>query len=599
MVINIKDKIKTIPNNPGIYQYFDKNGKIIYIGKAKNLKKRVASYFNKNQDSGKTKLLVKQIVDIKYLVVDTEVDALLLENNLIKKYKPKYNILLKDDKTYPWICIKKEAFPRVFSTRRIIKDGSEYFGPYASVKMMRTLLDLIKELYPLRTCNYNLSQQTLKNRKYKVCLEYHIGNCNAPCVLNQTEEEYNTYIDEIKSIIKGNIKSVIQNLKLKMRQFADELQFEKAHLLKQKIELLSNFYSKSAVVSPTVHNVDVITLVEDDEDKKSVYVNYFKVSNGAIIQGHTVEVKRKLDESAEDILTFALIDMRERFGNESKEVLTDIKIKLPFEDLKVKIPLRGDKKTLIELSKRNAKFFKLEKHKQQALKNPEIKTQRLLETIQKDLRLKSLPVHIECFDNSNFQGTNAVAACVVFKNARPNTKDYRHFNIKTVEGPNDFASMEEVVYRRYKRLLEEQQSLPQLIVIDGGKGQLSSAMIALKKLDLHHQIAVIGIAKRLEEIFFPGDSVPIYLDKRSESLRVIQQLRNEAHRFGITHHRNKRSKTAFGTELTAIKGIGEQTATQLLNQYKSVKRIKTLTLKELSQSVGLAKAKLIKNALSH
>ncbi len=599
MVINIKDKIKTIPNNPGIYQYFDKNGKIIYIGKAKNLKKRVASYFNKNQDSGKTKLLVKQIVDIKYLVVDTEVDALLLENNLIKKYKPKYNILLKDDKTYPWICIKKEAFPRVFSTRRIIKDGSEYFGPYASVKMMRTLLDLIKELYPLRTCNYNLSQQTLKNRKYKVCLEYHIGNCNAPCVLNQTEEEYNTYIDEIKSIIKGNIKSVIQNLKLKMRQFADELQFEKAHLLKQKIELLSNFYSKSAVVSPTVHNVDVITLVEDDEDKKSVYVNYFKVSNGAIIQGHTVEVKRKLDESAEDILTFALIDMRERFGNESKEVLTDIKIKLPFEDLKVKIPLRGDKKTLIELSKRNAKFFKLEKHKQQALKNPEIKTQRLLETIQKDLRLKSLPVHIECFDNSNFQGTNAVAACVVFKNARPSTKDYRHFNIKTVEGPNDFASMEEVVYRRYKRLLEEQQSLPQLIVIDGGKGQLSSAMIALKKLDLHHQIAVIGIAKRLEEIFFPGDSVPIYLDKRSESLRVIQQLRNEAHRFGITHHRNKRSKTAFGTELTAIKGIGEQTATQLLNQYKSVKRIKTLTLKELSQSVGLAKAKLIKNALSH
>jgi excinuclease ABC subunit C len=599
MVINIKDKIKTIPNNPGIYQYFDKNGKIIYIGKAKNLKKRVASYFNKNQDSGKTKLLVKQIVDIKYLVVDTEVDALLLENNLIKKYKPKYNILLKDDKTYPWICIKKEAFPRVFSTRRIIKDGSEYFGPYASVKMMRTLLDLIKELYPLRTCNYNLSQQTLKNRKYKVCLEYHIGNCNAPCVLNQTEEEYNTYIDEIKSIIKGNIKSVIQNLKLKMRQFADELQFEKAHLLKQKIELLSNFYSKSAVVSPTVHNVDVITLVEDDEDKKSVYVNYFKVSNGAIIQGHTVEVKRKLDESAEDILTFALIDMRERFGNESKEVLTDIKIKLPFEDLKVKIPLRGDKKTLIELSKRNAKFFKLEKHKQQALKNPEIKTQRLLETIQKDLRLKSLPVHIECFDNSNFQGTNAVAACVVFKNARPSTKDYRHFNIKTVEGPNDFASMEEVVYRRYKRLLEEQQSLPQLIVIDGGKGQLSSAMIALKKLDLHHQIAVIGIAKRLEEIFFPGDSVPIYLDKRSESLRVIQQLRNEAHRFGITHHRNKRSKAAFGTELTAIKGIGEQTATQLLNQYKSVKRIKTLTLKELSQSVGLAKAKLIKNALSH
>jgi len=591
------DKLKTMPTSPGVYQYFDINEKIIYIGKAKNLKKRVSSYFNRTLDSGKTKILVKQIADIKYIVVNTEVDALLLENNLIKKYKPKYNILLKDDKTYPWICIKKEAFPRVFSTRRIIKDGSEYYGPYASVRMMRTLLDLIKDLYPLRTCNYNLSKSVLDKRKYKVCLEYHIGNCNAPCIKNQTEEEYNIYIDEIRSIIKGNIKTVIKQLKIKMSQLAEELKFEKAHDIKQKVEILSNFYSKSAVVSPTIHNVDVITMVEDDKDSKLVYVNYFKVSNGAIIQGHTVEVKRKLDESPQDILCFVLLDMRERFGTESKEILSDIQLNLPMSDLKFFIPQRGDKKTLIELSKRNAKFFMLEKHKQQVLKNPEVKTQRILETIKNDLRLKDFPVHIECFDNSNFQGTNAVAACVVFKNARPSTKDYRHFNIKTVEGPDDFASMEEVVYRRYKRLIDEKQTLPQLIVIDGGKGQLSSAVTALNKLNVLNQIAVIGIAKRLEEIFFPGDSIPIYLDKRSESLRVIQQLRNEAHRFGITHHRNKRSKNAFGTELTNIKGIGEESAKILLNDFKSVKRIKQAKLKELENSVGKAKAKIVYEAL--
>jgi excinuclease ABC subunit C len=593
----LKDKLKIIPTSPGVYQYFDKNEKIIYIGKAKNLKKRVSSYFNRTLDSGKTKILVKQIVDIKYIVVNTEVDALLLENNLIKKYKPKYNILLKDDKTYPWICIKKEAFPRVFSTRRIIKDGSEYYGPYASVRMMRTLLDLVKDLYPLRTCNYNLSKQVLEKRKYKVCLEYHIGNCNAPCIKNQTEEEYNVHIDEIRSIIKGNIKSVIKQLKFKMTQLAEGLEFEKAQIIKKKIEILSNFYSKSAVVSPTVHNVDVITMVEDEKDSKSVYVNYFKVNNGAIIQGHTVEVKRKLDEPPQDILSFVLLDMRERFGTESKEVLSDIKLHLPLSNLKFLIPQRGDKKTLVELSKRNTKFFMLEKHKQQALKNPEVKTQRILDNIKNDLRLKDLPVHIECFDNSNFQGTNAVAACVVFKNARPSTKDYRHFNIKTVEGPDDFASMEEVVYRRYKRLLDEKQTLPQLIIIDGGKGQLSSAVTALNKLNIFNQVAVIGIAKRLEEIFFPGDSIPIYLDKRSESLRVIQQLRNEAHRFGITHHRNKRSKKAFGTELTNIKGIGDNTAKTLLNEFKSVKRIKQAKLKELEQSIGKAKAKIVYEAL--
>lgn len=590
MSASIKDKVKSLPDSPGIYQYFDKNEKIIYIGKAKNLKKRVSSYFNRNLDSGKTRILVKQIVDIKFLVVDTEVDALLLENNLIKKYKPKYNILLKDDKTYPWICIKKEAFPRIFSTRRIVKDGSEYFGPYASVTMMRTLLDLAKDLYPLRTCNYNLSKQALETKTYKVCLEYHIGNCLAPCVKKQTEDEYDVYISEIRSIIKGNIKGVIKQLKELMLRFSEDLKFEEAALIKQKIDILSKFYSKSAVVSPTVHNVDVITMVED-ENGKSAYVNYFKINNGAIIQGHTVEVKKKLDETADQILPFVLLDMRERFGTESSEVLTDTEFKMPV--VKVKIAQRGDKKTLIDLSKRNAKFFMLEKHKQEQIKNPEVKTQRILDTIQKDLRLKESPTHIECFDNSNFQGTNAVAACVVFKNARPSTKDYRHFNIKTVVGPDDFASMEEVVYRRYKRLVDENQPLPQLIVIDGGKGQLSSAVKALEDLGLRGTIPVIGIAKRLEEIFFPGDSIPIYLDKRSESLKVIQQLRNEAHRFGITHHRNKRSKAAFGTELTDIKGIGENTAKELLNHYKSVKRIKEATIKSLENAIGKSKGKIV------
>jgi excinuclease ABC subunit C len=592
MSADIKDKVKTLPNSPGIYQYFDKNGIIIYIGKAKNLKSRVSSYFNKNLDSGKTRVLVRQIVDIKFLVVDTEVDALLLENNLIKKYKPKYNILLKDDKTYPWICIKKEPFPRVFSTRRVIKDGSEYFGPYASTRMMRTLLDLAKELYPLRTCNYNLSKQALEVKNYKVCLEHHIGNCNAPCVKKETEAEYDIYISEIRSIIKGNIKGVITQLKVLMLEYAKNLKFEEAEIVKQKIDILSQFYSKSAVVSPTIHNVDVITMVEDDNGK-SAYVNYFKISNGAIIQGHTIEVKKKLDETRAEILPFVLLDMREKFGEESNEVITDEEFKLPLESFKIKVAQRGDKKTLVDLSKRNAKFFMLEKHKQAQLKNPEIKIQRILDTIQKDLRLKESPRHIECFDNSNFQGTNAVAACVVFKNARPSTKDYRHFNIKTVVGPDDFASMEEVVYRRYKRLVEEEQHLPQLIVIDGGKGQLSSAVKALDDLGLRGTIPVIGIAKRLEEIFFPGDSVPIYLDKRSESLKVIQQLRNEAHRFGITHHRNKRSKNAFGSELTSIKGIGETTTNELLNHYKSVKRISETTLKDLQSVVGHSKGKIV------
>lgn len=591
MFEHLEDKIKRIPSNPGVYQYFDKNGTIIYVGKAKNLKKRVSSYFNKSQkDSAKTAILVRKIVDIKYLVVDSELDALLLENNLIKKYLPKYNIQLKDDKTYPWICIKNEPFPRVFTTRRVVKDGSKYFGPYASVKMMYTLLDLIKDVYPLRTCKLNLAADQIKKGNYKVCLEYHIGNCLGPCEEKQTKQDYQQYIDEISNILKGNIGAVIKELKELMNRFSEALNFEAALDVKNKIASLQNYYSKSAIVSPTIHNVDVISMVEDD---KSAFVNYLKINNGAIIHGHTIEVKKKLDEKAEEIIPFVLLDMRDRYGDESREVVSSIPFKKAGLELKITQPQRGDKRALLELSQRNAKFFMLEKHKQDKVVNPERHTERIMETMQKDLRLKEWPTHIECFDNSNFHGTNAVAACVVFKNGKPSKKDYRHFNIKTVDGPDDFASMEEVVMRRYKRLLAEEQPLPQLVIIDGGKGQLSSAMKSIDELGLRGQITVIGIAKKLEEIYFPGDSIPVYIDKRSESLKIIQHLRNEAHRFGITHHRNKRSKNALGTELTTIPGIGEKTATDLIKHFKSVSRIKKANLKDLSESIGFSKGKIV------
>ncbi|MDA7803168.1 excinuclease ABC subunit UvrC [Crocinitomix sp.] len=591
MFEHLREKINRIPHSPGIYQYFDKNGTIIYVGKAKNLKKRVSSYFNKAQkDSAKTAILVRKVVDIKYLVVDTELDALLLENNLIKKYLPKYNIQLKDDKTFPWICVKNESYPRVFSTRRVIKDGSKYYGPYASVKMMYTLLDLIKDVYPLRTCKLNLEQKAIEKGNYKVCLEYHIGNCKGACENKETEEEYQVYIDEISNILKGNVSSVIKELKILMDRFSSELKFEEALEIKNKIRSLQNYYSKSAIVSPTIHNVDVISLVEDD---KSAFVNYLKISNGAIIHGHTIEVKKKLDESPSEIIPFVLIDMRERYGDESKEIITDTSIGKSFLDLKITKPQRGEKKTLLELSQRNAKFFMIEKHKQDKLVNPERHVERIMETMQKDLRLKEWPVHIECFDNSNFHGTNAVAACVVFKNGKPSKKDYRHFNIKTVVGPDDFASMEEVVLRRYKRLIEEEEPLPQLIIIDGGKGQLSSAMKSIELLGLRGQITVIGIAKKLEEIYFPGDSIPVYIDKRSESLKIIQHLRNEAHRFGITHHRNKRSKNALGTELTTIPGVGEKTATELIKHFKSVSRVKKASLADITAIIGFSKGQIV------
>lgn len=590
MFEHLKDQIKQIPNSPGVYQYFDKNEVIIYVGKAKDLKKRVSSYFTKSQDNAKTMILVRKIVTIKYLVVETEMDALLLENNLIKKYLPKYNIQLKDDKTYPWICVTKEAFPRIFATRRVIKDGSKYYGPYPNVKMMYTLLDLIKDVYPLRTCKLNLSERAIEKGNYKVCLEYHIGNCKGPCEAKQTEAEYQVYLDEIGSILKGNITSVIKELQGMMANYAANLKFEEALDIKNKINSLQNYYSKSSVVSPTIHNVDVISMAEDD---KSAYVNYLKISNGAIIHGHTVEVKKKLAETPKQILPFVLIDMRERYGDESTEIITDIKLDNYFPNLKITIPQRGERKALLELSMRNTKFFMLEKHKQEKLVDPERHVERIMETMKKDLRLQEWPTHIECFDNSNFHGTNAVAACVVFKNGKPSKKDYRHFNIKTVVGPDDFASMEEVVYRRYKRLLEEEQPLPQVVIIDGGKGQLSSAMNSIDKLNLRGKITVIGIAKKLEELYYPGDSIPVYIDKRSESLKIIQQLRNEAHRFGITHHRDKRSKNALGTELTGITGIGEKTATDLLKHFKSVKRIKEAPLNELTKVVGFSKAQVV------
>ena len=585
----LKNIIKTLPNNPGIYQYFDKNGVIIYVGKAKNLKKRVSSYFTKNQ-VGKTAILVKQIIDIKTIVVGSEIEALLLENNLIKKYQPKYNIMLKDDKTYPWICIKNERFPRIFSTRNIIKDGSHYFGPYASVKMMNTVLTLIKELYPLRNCNYNLSKENVAANKFKVCLEYHIGNCKAPCVNKQTEEDYAISIDHIKSIIKGNINSVTKHLKPLMQGYSDNLQFEKAQLLKERIETLENYQSKSVVVSPTINDVDVFSIVSDE---KYGYVNYLKVINGAIIQGHTIELKKKLDETDDALLQIGIAELRLRFESNSKEVIVPFQPTLEDDNIRFLVPQRGDKKKLLELSERNSKYYRLERNKQKANVSPTRHSDRILDKMQKDLRMKVRPDHIECFDNSNIQGTNPVSACVVFKDAKPSKKDYRHFNIKTVEGPDDFASMTEVIYRRYKRLLEEKQPLPQLIIIDGGKGQLSASLKSIDKLGLRGKITIIGIAKKLEEIYFPGDPVPLYIDKKSESLKVIQYLRNEAHRFGITHHRNKRSKAAITSELDKIEGIGYKTAQQLLWKFKSVARIKKATLPELEDTISKKRAKVV------
>jgi excinuclease ABC subunit C len=588
----IEHKIKNLPEEPGIYQYFNSLGKIIYVGKAKNIKKRVTSYFSKQHDDGKTTILVSKIYDIQYIVVKTEIDALLLENSLIKKHQPRYNILLKDDKTYPWICIKNEPFPRVVSTRNVFKDGSKYFGPYPNGKVLQTLLKLFRELYSLRTCHLDLKPSKIAAKKYKICLEYHIGKCKAPCINLIAEEEYLKEITQIEQILKGNLKFVIDFLKTKMKDFASTLLFEEAQLMKDKIIVLENYQAKSTVVSPTISDIDVVTIVHDED---AAFVNYFVIKNGTIINGLTLEVQKKLNETDSEILGFILPEFREKFKSTSKEIILENEIDFVLPDVQFFVPKIGDKKHLIELSKRNATYYKIEKLKSEKIKDPAKHTQRILETLKKDLSLKELPIHIECFDNSNIQGTNAVAACVVFKDAKPSKKDYRHFNIKTVVGPDDFASMQEVVSRRYARMLAENQTLPQLIVIDGGKGQLSSALAALESIGLRGKIAIIGIAKRLEEIFFPGDSIPIYLDKRSESLKVIQFMRNEAHRFGITHHRAKRSKTAFNSELTQIKGIGSKTFEVLMKKYKTLNKIKSADNSSLTEIIGKDKAKIILN----
>jgi excinuclease ABC subunit C len=583
--------VKRLPAKPGVYQYFDEQGKIIYVGKAKSLKSRVSSYFNKDQQHGaKISLLVRRIADIKVVVVESEIDALLLENNLIKKHQPRYNVLMKDDKTYPWICLKNEPFPRVFSTRHVIRDGSQYFGPYASGKMMHTVLDLIRQLFPLRTCKLNLTPANIKAGKFDICLEHHIGKCNAPCVGKETEEEYNEYIKEVKEILKGNIHRVKKNLKAVMMRYAEAMEFEKAQAVKEKIDLLERYQSKSIVVSTTVKDVDVFSLISDENE---AWVNYLKVINGAVVQAHSVELKKRLNEDEHDLLLHAIIDIRKRFFSNSKEIIVPLKLEVELPGAIFTVPQRGDKKKLLELSERNVKFFRLDVRKKRELTDPERHSKRILERMMKDLRMKVPPKHIECFDNSNMQGDHAVAACVVFKNAKPSKKDYRHFNIQTVEGPDDFASMEEIIRRRYARLLEEGADLPQLIIIDGGKGQLSAAMKSLEELGLRGQITVIGIAKRLEEIYFPGDSVPLYLDKTSETLKIIQQARDEAHRFGITHYRKKHRKSLIGTELSKIKGIGPATAKALLKKFKSVKRVKEADLKALEAVIGTAKAQII------
>jgi excinuclease ABC subunit C len=589
----IKQIISSLPESPGIYKYFDKTGTLIYIGKAKNLKKRVSSYFSKNHyENRKTAVMVSKIEDIHFTLVETEIDALLLENSLIKKFQPKFNINLKDDKTYPFICVKKERFPRIFPTRNPIKDGSEYFGPYASVGMMHTILDLIKALYPLRNCNFGLSEANIRAYKFKTCLEFDIGNCKGPCVALQEEEDYLNNIKLIRNILKGNLSEVLNHLKTGMNEAANDMKFEEAAFFKKKISMLTNYQSKSTIVTSIPYDVDVFSIVSDD---KFAFVNFLKVSNGMIIQTQTFEIKKKIDESDAELLNFAIAETRETYHSTSREIIVPIEPDWQDEKIEITIPKAGDKKKLLDLSLKNAMYYKKEKLSQYEKLNPEFKVDRILTQMKNDLRLTELPQHIECFDNSNLQGTNPVSACVVFKDAKPSKKDYRIFNVKTVVGPNDFATMEEVVFRRYKRLKEENEPLPQLIIIDGGKGQLSSAVESLKKLDLYGKIPVIGIAKRLEELFYPEDEFPLYIDKKSETLRIIQQLRDEAHRFGITHHRKRRSRNTFLTVLEEIDGIGENTAQLLLKEFKSVEKIKKVSFEDLQKLVGKSKAeKLMK-----
>jgi len=587
---HIQSIIKSLPETPGVYQYYDKENTLLYVGKAKSLKKRVSSYFTKEHDNARLRLLVKKISDIKTVKVNTELDALLLENNLIKNLKPRYNVNLRDDKTYPWIIIKNERFPRIFYTRKQIKDGSEYFGPYPSVLVMHALLDLIKQLFPLRTCSYDLSEQNIGKKKFRVCLDYHIGKCKGPCEGKQSFEEYDNNMKQIRKIIKGDFAFALKDLKAEMQTFSDNLEFEKAEELKQKIDLLEKYQGKSTIVHPSVTDTDVFAAIHEESIS---YVSYFKIYNGAIVQAQILELKKQLDETPEDMLVFAINEIRQRFNSKSKEIIVAEEPEFKFPDTKYYVPKIGDKKHLLDLCLKNALSHKREREKQIALTDPERHTTRIMQQMMKDLHLKEEPRRIEGFDNSNIQGNFAVSAMPVFIDGKPAKKEYRHFNVKTVEGPDDFATMEEVIYRRYSRVLEEGLPLPQLIVIDGGKGQLGAAVNSLQKLGLYGKIPVIGIAKRLEEIYFPGDSIPLYLDKRSETLRVIQHIRDEAHRFGITHHRSKRSRETIKTELSLIKGISEVTALKLLNEFKSVKQIKETSLEELAKVIGPAKAQLV------
>ncbi|MBQ3594619.1 MAG: excinuclease ABC subunit C [Bacteroidales bacterium] len=601
----IKSILKTIPTDPGVYRYYDDKGEIIYVGKAKNLKRRVHSYFNKQQQSRKVSVLVSRIADIRFTVVNSEMEALLLENNFIKQYKPRYNILLKDDKTYPWICIKNEKFPRVFLTRKKVNDGSTYFGPYPSVMTAKTLLEMLRQLYPIRNCKLILRQENINNGHYRPCLEYHIGNCKAPCDGSISEDDYNEMIYNVKKVIKGNIQEVLRDMKSKMMAHAAKLEFEQAQVIKDKYDLLENYHAKSVVCSNTAHDMEVFSFEDADA---SFYINYMKIVEGAIIQSHSLEIKRKLEETPEELLSMAIIEIHQmnagtdsdtdshiNKGKKNREIIIPIELDIDIEGVRFTVPQRGEKFEILELSQRNAKQYRLEMEKLRTLVDPERHTKRILNQMKEDLKLPVLPEVIECFDNSNFQGDYAVAAMTQFVNAKPNKSGYRHFNIKTVEGPNDFASMEEIIYRRYSRLLNENQRLPDLIVVDGGKGQLSSAVKILQQLGLFGKISIIGIAEKLEEIYFPGDSIPLYIDKRSETLKVIQHIRDEAHRFGITHHRKKFEKGFIHSELNDIKGIGKQTAEKLMLELKSVKNIKEASIETLEAIVGKAKAKIVWN----
>lgn len=585
-----KEIASVLPENPGVYQFFDDKGAIIYIGKAKNLRRRVLSYFTKNHDNAKVRVMVRRISRIEHIVVDTEIDALLLENSLIKKHQPRYNILLKDDKTFPWICIKNEPFPRLFYTREIVNDGSEYYGPFTSVYMVRTLIDFLRKTYSIRTCSLKLTQKNIESKKFSSCLEFQIDNCKAPCIGLQSEEDYLEAIPQIRNILKGNISEAILHFKNSMISAAESLNFEEAEHAKQKMQLLENYQSKSTVVNSKISNVDVFSLVKDE---KSCFINYLKVVQGSIIQSYTTELQLHLDEDKVDILQMAIIEIRDKLKSVSNEIIVPFNPELEMEGIKFVIPKRGDKRKLLELSEKNAKYYRLERLKMSEKANPALKTERLLAQMQKDLRLPKPPVHIECFDNSNLQGTNAVSACVVFKNAKPYKSEYRKFHVKTVDGIDDYTTMQEVITRRYKRLLSENKPLPDLIVIDGGKGQLNVAYEALKRLGIEEKVSLISIAERLEEIFIPHDSVPLYIDKNSSTLKVIQNIRNEAHRFGITFHRDVRSKNFVQSELDNIKGIGPATIRTLLSEYKSIDGIKKATHEQLAEKIGKSRADII------